>query len=89
MHQPGYSQEGQEVIFGRLLLGVYYRNSPSSTHIILSVFYVLQWKLNNNETTHVEDHKVPNKKVPNNTVPHKLILIYKVPHLTNAPKFPH
>ena len=25
MHQPGYIQEGQGVIFGYLLLGIYYR----------------------------------------------------------------
>jgi hypothetical protein len=31
MHQPGYIQEGQETIFGYLLLGVYYRNSPGCT----------------------------------------------------------
>ncbi len=31
MHQPGYIQEGQEAIFGYLLLGVYYRNSSGCT----------------------------------------------------------
>jgi hypothetical protein len=31
MHQPGYIQEGQEAIFGYLLLGVYYRNPPGCT----------------------------------------------------------
>jgi hypothetical protein len=31
MHLPGYIQEGQEAIFGYLLLGVYYRNSPGCT----------------------------------------------------------
>ncbi len=37
MHQPGYIQEGQEAIFGRLLLGVYYRNSPSATTVHIKV----------------------------------------------------
>jgi hypothetical protein len=31
MHQPGYVQEGQEAIFGYLLLGVYYRRIPGET----------------------------------------------------------
>jgi hypothetical protein len=31
MHPPGYIQEGQETIFGYLLLGVYHRNSPGCT----------------------------------------------------------
>jgi hypothetical protein len=31
MHQPGYIQEGQEAIFGYLLLGVYYRRIPGAT----------------------------------------------------------
>jgi hypothetical protein len=39
MHQPGYVQEGQEAIFGYLLLGVYYRRIPGET-IVLS-FYTL------------------------------------------------
>ena len=34
MHQPGYIQEGQETIFGYLLLGVYYRNSPGCTVLV-------------------------------------------------------
>ncbi len=34
MHQPGYIQEGQETIFGYLLLGVYYRNSPGCTVVV-------------------------------------------------------
>jgi hypothetical protein len=42
MHLPGYIQEGQETIFGYLLQGVYYRNSPGCTVtklvIITSVF---------------------------------------------------
>jgi hypothetical protein len=31
MHQPGYIQEGQGVIFGYLLLGIYYRRIPGET----------------------------------------------------------
>jgi hypothetical protein len=31
MHRPGYVQGGQEVSFGYLLLGVYYRRIPGST----------------------------------------------------------
>jgi hypothetical protein len=31
MHPPGYIQEGQETIFGYLLLGVYHRKSPGCT----------------------------------------------------------
>jgi hypothetical protein len=31
MHQPGYVQEGQEAIFGYLLLGVYHRRIPGAT----------------------------------------------------------
>jgi hypothetical protein len=31
MHQPGYIQEGQEVIFGYLLLGIYHRRIPGET----------------------------------------------------------
>ena len=34
MHQPGYIQEGQEAIFGYLLLGVYYRKSPGATVLV-------------------------------------------------------
>jgi hypothetical protein len=34
MHLPGYIQEGQETIFGYLLLGVYYRNSPGCTVVL-------------------------------------------------------
>ena len=34
MHQPGYIQEGQEAIFGYLLLGVYYRNPPGCTVLV-------------------------------------------------------
>jgi hypothetical protein len=33
MHPPGYIQEGQETIFGYLLLGVYHRNSPGCTDL--------------------------------------------------------
>jgi hypothetical protein len=31
MHRPGYVQGGQEVSFGYLLLGVYYRRIPGAT----------------------------------------------------------
>jgi len=31
MHQPGYIQEGQEAIFGDLLLGIYHRRIPGDT----------------------------------------------------------
>jgi hypothetical protein len=41
MHLPGYIQEGQETIFGYLLLGVYYRNSPGCT-TSYCCFYLLQ-----------------------------------------------
>jgi len=34
MHQPGYIQEGQGVIFGYLLLGVYYRRIPGATVLV-------------------------------------------------------
>jgi hypothetical protein len=33
MHRPGYVQGGQEVSFGYLLLGVYYRRIPGSTAV--------------------------------------------------------
>jgi hypothetical protein len=33
MHQPGYIQEGQGVIFGYLLLGIYYRRIPGATTV--------------------------------------------------------
>jgi hypothetical protein len=35
MHQPGYIQEGQEAIFGYLLLGIYHRRIPGETRLIL------------------------------------------------------
>jgi hypothetical protein len=34
MHQPGYIQEGQGVIFGYLLLGIYYRRIPGETVLV-------------------------------------------------------
>jgi len=34
MHQPGYVQEGQEVIFGYLLLGIYHRRIPGETVLV-------------------------------------------------------
>jgi hypothetical protein len=41
MHQPGYIQEGQEAIFGYLLLGVYYRNSPGCTPVLIEKLAVI------------------------------------------------
>jgi hypothetical protein len=38
MHQPGYIQEGQGVIFGYLLLGIYHRRIPDET-IVYSLIY--------------------------------------------------
>jgi hypothetical protein len=35
MHQPGYIQEGQGVIFGDLLLGIYHRRIPGETTSLL------------------------------------------------------
>jgi hypothetical protein len=35
MHLPGYIQEGREADYGYLLLGVYYRNSPSCTNAVV------------------------------------------------------
>ena len=34
MHQPGYIQEGQGVIFGYLLLGIYYRRIPGDIVLV-------------------------------------------------------
>jgi hypothetical protein len=34
MHQPGYIQEGQGVIFGYLLLGIYHRRIPGETVLV-------------------------------------------------------
>jgi hypothetical protein len=42
MHPPGYIQEGQETIFGYLLLGVYHRNSPGCTTRMIKVGYPLE-----------------------------------------------
>ena len=36
MHQPGYIQEGQEAIFGDLLLGIYHGRIPGDTLIKLT-----------------------------------------------------
>ncbi len=50
MHLPGYIQEGQETIFGYLLLGVYHRNSPGCTvpqpYSFSLCFLTQVWKFN-------------------------------------------
>jgi hypothetical protein len=35
MHQPGYIQEWQGIIYGYLLLGIYYRRIPGDTMTIV------------------------------------------------------
>jgi hypothetical protein len=48
MHQPGYIQEGQEAIFGNLLLGIHHRRIPGSTTLkmhtgsLLRFFKIIQ-----------------------------------------------
>jgi hypothetical protein len=37
LHPPGYIQEGQEANYDYLLLGVYHRNSPSCTAVVIYI----------------------------------------------------
>jgi hypothetical protein len=42
MHQPGYIQEGQEAIFGDLLLGIYHRRIPGDTVIYFLTQFLMK-----------------------------------------------